>query len=180
MNKTDELLVLELQSGRKEALAELVKRWHLLFCKKAFWILKDADLSKDIAQESWQTIMEKIDTLNDTGRFGPWALRIVYSKSLDKIRALKRERENRNVLANEQSPTIDENDDNESLKKHLLKAINGLPVQQQNVLRLFYVEDYSLNEISKILNISTGTVKSRLFHAREKIKLILKNKNYEN
>ena len=61
----------------------------------------------------------------------------------------------------------------------LLKAIKKLPEQQQIVIRLFYVEDYTLKEISEILNISIGTAKSRLFHAREKLKLILKNRNYE-
>ncbi len=48
--RIDARLVEDFQSGNNEALAALVKRWHLLFCKKAFWIVKDADLSKDIAQ----------------------------------------------------------------------------------------------------------------------------------
>ena len=45
-------LVLEYQSGNVKALATLVKRRHKQFCEKAFWILKDADLAKDIAQDS--------------------------------------------------------------------------------------------------------------------------------
>jgi RNA polymerase sigma factor (sigma-70 family) len=56
------------------------------------------------------------------------------------------------------------------------KAILSLPANQQVVLRLFYTEGYSLNEISDILEIAVGTVKSRLFHGREKLKTILKNK----
>jgi len=47
-------------------------------------------------------------------------------------------------------------------------------MQQQMVIKLFYTEEYSLKEISKTLNISVGTTKSRLFHAREKLKQILK------
>ena len=53
-------------------------------------------------------------------------------------------------------------------------AISELSENQQMVLRLFYKEDYSLNEMSDILEISVGTVKSRLFHAREELKTILK------
>jgi len=64
--------------------------------------------------------------------------------------------------------------DNNTVKKKLLKAIETLSKDKQNVLRLFYVEDYSLKEISVILNISLGTVKSRLFQAREKLKTIIK------
>jgi RNA polymerase sigma-70 factor (ECF subfamily) len=68
----------------------------------------------------------------------------------------------------------------ESIKKALLKAINELPIEQQQAIRLFYVEEYSLKEIGDLLNISVGTVKSRLFHAREKLKVQFKNRNYEN
>ena len=71
-------------------------------------------------------------------------------------------------------------DDKESIKIDLLKAIQSLSINQQMVIRLFYVEEYSLKDISDTLKISVGTVKSRLFHAREKLKLILKNRNYEN
>jgi len=172
----DAKLVEAYQAGNKEALAGLVKRWHLMFCKKAFWIVKDADLSKDIAQESWQIIINKINTIKDTSSFGSWALRIVYSKSLDHLRTTSRERDRLKALANEQNTIINEPEDNESVKKQLLKAVKKLPEQQQSVVRLFYTEDYSLKEISKLLNISVGTTKSRLFHAREKLKLILKNK----
>ncbi|WP_452599421.1 RNA polymerase sigma factor [Pontimicrobium sp. MEBiC01747] len=44
---------------------------------------------------------------------------------------------------------------------------------------MFYVQDYSLKEISNVLDVSVGTIKSRLFHARERLKLILKHNNYE-
>ncbi len=56
----------------------------------------------------------------------------------------------------------------------LQQAIKSLPNNQQIVLRLFYTQEYSLLEIGNILDISVGTVKSRLFHAREKLKTILK------
>jgi RNA polymerase sigma factor (sigma-70 family) len=56
----------------------------------------------------------------------------------------------------------------------LLRAIPELTNDQQQVLRLFYTENYALNEISEMLNISVGTVKSKLFHAKEKLKTILK------
>ncbi len=180
MKKSEAVLVAEFQSGDKKALAILVKRWHKLFCEKAYWIVKDADLSKDIAQEVWQVIINKIHTLNDVNVFSSWALRIVYTKSFDALRKQSKERLNDNEYEMEQLQTNTIAEDNSSLKDALLKAIQNLPEQQQVVLKLFYTEDYSLKEISDLLNISIGTTKSRLFHAREKLKLILKNKNHEN
>ncbi|MGB1308784.1 MAG: RNA polymerase sigma factor [Oceanihabitans sp.] len=166
----DAKLVEAFQSGNKEALATLVKKWHLIFCKKAFWLVKDKDLSKDIAQDTWQTIIAKINTLQDTSNFDAWASRIVYSKSLDVLRKKNAERLKQQKYAREQPIITEDYEEKDALKAKLLKAILLLPVQQQMVIKLFYIKDYSLKEISKTLNISVGTVKSRLFHAREKLK----------
>lgn len=176
----DSELVKAFQAGNQIAMAKLVKRWHLIFCKKAYWIVKDANLSKDIAQDSWQTIMDNLHALQKPSSFKSWALRIVYSKSLDVLRNASRKRLKETEYGKSQ-PIFDEDyNENIELKEMLLKAIKDLPEQQQVVLKLFYTEDYSLKEISKLLNISEGTTKSRLFHAREKLKLILKDNNYEN
>ncbi|MDD7887010.1 RNA polymerase sigma factor [Flavivirga sp. 57AJ16] len=59
--KIDKQLVLDYQSGNKKALVFLVKRWHRLFCEKAFYILKDADVAKDVTQDCWDIIIDKID-----------------------------------------------------------------------------------------------------------------------
>ena len=180
MNKKQRLidgqLVLEYQSGNSEALAHLVKRWHKLFCEKAYWIVKDADLAKDIAQDSWKTIIDKMKDLKDPNSFGGWALRIVYTKALNSINVNKRKQEHLKAYSYEQEVINIETGDNSELKKLLFESITKLPEHQQLVIRLFYKEDYSLKEITEILNISIGTAKSRLFHAREKLKLVLKIK----
>lgn len=178
--KIDKQLVLEYQSGNKKALVFLVKRWHKLFCEKAFYILKDADAAKDITQDSWNIIIDKIRDLKTPESFGSWGMRIVYTKSLDLIKAKNRKRNELEGYKYEQTILDVKEDDNESLKSMLLQTIKKLPENQQMVIKLFYVEDYSLKEISDVLNISVGTAKSRLFHAREKLKEKLKYRNYEN
>ncbi len=172
----DAMLVTQYLSGNANALTELVKRWHKLFCEKAYWLVKDADVAKDIAQESWKTIIVKIDKLQDPKSFGAWALRIVYTKALDDINSNKRIHNNLEYYKYEQDSVADEIEVDESLKKALSKAVKNLVEHQQIVIKLFYVEEYSLKEISEILNISIGTAKSRLFHAREKLKEVLKEK----
>lgn len=170
----DKLLVVQIQSGDKVALEQLVKRWHKQFCNKAYWLVNDKAVAKDIAQESWRIIIDKIEGLKDPSQFKSWALRIVSNKSLDYLRLKGRERQNLQNYKVE-NVEIEPYEENLELKRKLLKAIQGLPVNQQIVIRLFYTESYSLKQMSAMLKISMGTVKSRLFHAREHLKKELKN-----
>ncbi|WP_397362938.1 RNA polymerase sigma factor [Olleya sp. R77988] len=173
--KIDAQLVEQFQSGNAKALTVLVKKWHKDFCIKAYWIVKDKDLAKDIAQDSWKVIIAKISDLKDAKNFGSWAMRIVYSKSFDTLREYNKQKLKQEEYA--KTHTIEDSvyQDNSLLTNRLLKAINKLSEKQQIVVKLFYVEDYSIKEISNLLNISVGTTKSRLFHAREQLKKQVKH-----
>ncbi len=183
MNKThpvsDDCLVIDFQKGNHEVIAELVKRWHKKLCNKAYWLLKDKEVAKDVTQESWNIIIAKLGELKDPKSFGAWSSKIVYTKSIDHIHKQNKERKKQREYAMENSD-FEQEENNYLLKEKLLFAIKELPYYQQNCIQLFYVENFSLKEISEIQNISVGTVKSRLFTAREKLKQLLKNKPYEN
>jgi len=169
----DALLVLQYQSGDKKALGMLVKRHHNRFCSHANWYLSDLDASKDVVQDCWGIIINKLGNLRDPNSFSSWAMRIVTRKSID---ILKQNKSKREKLKQFQYTNM-EGAHNEEKNTEIIKlqlAIKSLPNDQQIVLRLFYTQEYSLIEISNILDISVGTVKSRLFHAREKLKTNLK------
>ena len=174
-HKSDSVLVMDIQSGNYKSLVLLIERWHKELCKKAYWVVKDSDLAKDIAQECWSTVIVKIHDLKDPSSFGSWISRIVYRKALDNIKKSKRTLDMIEHLRYQQEKITESDNLVTSNENRLLKAINTLSYRQQIVVRLFYLEDYSLKKISAELNISTGTVKSRLFKARETLKQTLKN-----
>ena len=177
----DGLLVMQGQNGNKKAISLLVKRWHKKLCKQAFWYTKDMDLAKDVAQDSWGVILKNLKSLKDPNSFGSWALTITTRVAIDGIRKSKKERDHLKT----QYDTLGETthgigiDDTDDPIMSLRKAIKELPQNQQIILNLFYLEEFSIQKISDILDIVPGTVKSRLFTAREKLKIILKNRNYE-
>lgn len=75
----------------------------------------------------------------------------------------------------EENALVHEADDIQELQIQEVKAcLKLLPESQKIILELFYKENLSLSEISDILDISVGTVKSRLFTAREHLKKIIK------
>ena len=171
----DGWLVQKYQSGHKNALALLVKRWHLKLCKQAYWYTKDFDTAKDIAQDSWKVIIIKLDSLQDANKFGGWALSIVNRKSIDWIRKQKRTKNNLEAYEQTFKLTNDiEGVTEDNYSKITLNAISELPENQRVVLRMFYLQSYSIIQISEFLKISKGTVKSRLFYAREKLKTTIK------
>jgi len=175
---SDSELVLEYQAGNKKALTVLVERWHYKFCKQAYWYSKRRAEAKDIAQESWKVIMVKLMDLKDPNKFGYWALSIVCRKAIDASRKKSKTFEKQQIYHQSLNVKTHKNEAKYDAKK-IVFAIKKLPNNQQIVLRLFYTENYSLVEISELLNVSKGTVKSRLFYAREKLKSILKSINYE-
>ncbi len=170
----DEKLVEAYKAGDKKALAVLVKRWHKLFCDKAYWLVKDKEAAKDIAQDSWTIIINKINGLKEPKQFKYWAYRIVCNKATDWLRLQTKNRKSTVSYDVEIESKATKYSENNHQKQVLLKAINELPINQKTVIRLFYIESYSLKQISDLLDISVGTTKSRLFHAREKLKTTLK------
>jgi RNA polymerase sigma-70 factor (ECF subfamily) len=177
----DSWLVIQYQSGNEKGMTLLVKRWHMRFCKHAYYYTKDLDSAKDVAQDSWGVIMKRIGSLKDTNKFGSWAMAIITRKSIDWLRKRKRETTQKE-LYHDNATIISTNDiveDSENALILMRQFIAQLPKEQQLVLILFYMEEFTINEISGILQVPSGTIKSRLFKAREKLKQSLKNRNYE-
>ncbi len=178
----DEWLVLQFQSGKEKALGLLAKRWNHKIIRQAYRHTKNIEASKDIAQESWYSIVRGLTGLRNPQSFGVWALSIASKKSVDWIRANQKERKHEDYKREAQKEFNSESDDNTKQVKinAVRKAMKDLPDEQRMVLSLFYLEEYSLKEIAKIMNVPSGTVKSRLFNAREKLKKIIKKeKGYE-
>ncbi len=176
----DSLLVISYQSGDKKALELLVKRWNKKLCVQAYRYTKDWDLAKDIAQDTWHTVITKLFLLRDANSFGSWAMTIASRKALDVIKRNNKTKEiNESHVMTEGETEISPIRTKEQQIGQILKKIPELPLDQRMVLKLFYLEEYSLKEISEITGASMNTVKTRLFRAREKLKTIIKNKDDE-
>ena len=165
----DEYQVLLAQDGDKRAFELLYKRWHPKLYKFAYRLIGDRDGAQDVMQDAALTIAKNIDRLNDPKTFSSWAYVIVRRRSADyisravKARRVKSELENRPEPAEAIGP-----DDSLSLKQ----ALARLSETDRSILDLFYRDGMTGPEIASALGIPIGTVKSRLYAAREKLKSI--------
>ena len=169
----DELLVLRTQSGDVASLDVLARRWHPKLLRHAVHLTGDREGGSDVAQEAWVAIVRSLRRLQDPGRFRAWAYRIVTRKASDWIRSrVRRRRLNDRVAAEPVEAEVESSSAGAEVAQ-LRTVLAKLPADRRALLSMFYVEGMTVGEISEALSIPDGTVKSRLFHARNRLRASL-------
>jgi RNA polymerase sigma-70 factor, ECF subfamily len=131
---------------------------------------KDLDLSQDFVQEIFLKILEKKHLYDPSKKFYTWLFTIASNMCKTSYRRVPFNRISDDGYELNQSIHLNENlADKENFKQLLHESIETLEFGQKTVFVLRYMEQFSLNEIAEIMEISTGTVKSRLFYATQKI-----------
>jgi RNA polymerase sigma factor (sigma-70 family) len=168
----DELLVLAAQARQVDAFERLATRWHPRLLRHARRLTGDADGARDAVQEAWLAIARGLGRLQDPACFGAWALRITGRRCADWVTRRRRTRERFSELdaAADVAASPDELGDDLS---RVREALRGLGPEPRALMAMYYTEGLSVTEIAKVLGVPVGTVKSRLFHARERLRAAL-------
>jgi len=178
-----EWLVLEAQGGSERAFRELHDLWQHDFRRMVLVRLEHADVADDVLTEIWLGIARGLSALDDPACFPRWAFRIVQRRSADWIRKRQLDRQREQVAlsaADQLAPAPPASAAEESDEVLAMRAaIRRLPAEQQQLLHLHYELGRSIAEIADVLEIPSGTVKSRLFSIRETLKRQLERKTHE-
>ena len=164
----DELLVMEAQSGNARAFEALVSRWQKRLWQYARRLTGSPEAAWDVTQESWLGVVRGIRKLNDPARLRAWLYRIVTNKANDWIRSAAEARMPLAVA----HPTSADGPPDTDVSADLQDILRQLPVRSRVVLTLYYLEGLGLAEVAGVLDVPAGTVKSRLYHARNEFKEI--------
>ena len=181
--KTIKELVLSAKNGNKKAFDKLYKLTSNDVWFTCVSLLKDEENAKDIMQETYITAFLKLDTLKDEEKFCGWLTAIATNKSKNKLKGkveyqiddeiLIAETETDELMLPEEYITKAEK------RKVLLQIMEDtLSFNQYQVVLMFYFNELSIAEIAQALEISEGTVKSRLNSSRAKMKTAIED--YEN
>ncbi|WP_411895429.1 RNA polymerase sigma factor [Winogradskyella sp. A2] len=179
MTTNDEIILIEaINNGDTRAYALLVDRYKDLVYTLALRMLKHKEEAEEVAQDTFVKVFKSLDKFKGDSKFSTWIYRVAYNTCLDNIK--KNKKYINNVAIDEYTfnklDTIDNALDNiiKEEKSVLIKnCINKLPEDSSALLTLFYFEELSLEEISKIINVEANTVKVKLFRARKKLAVIL-------
>ena len=157
------------KKNEEQKFTELIEENKLRFYKTAKIILKNEADVYDAIQEALISIYKNYEKLENEKFFSTWATRIIINKCYD----LLRKRKNNIVPIDEfieNNPSMGQNDKYEIDESGIKQAMNFLNDDVKLIVVLYYYDNYSVKEISEIVNIPEGTVKSRLSTARKLLK----------
>jgi RNA polymerase sigma-70 factor (ECF subfamily) len=161
-------------AGDREAFGMLVERHAGQARRLARSILGNAEDADDAAQDGFLAALKALERYDPTRPFGPWLLRIVANAASDRRRRLRVRATDpipAETLTHEPGP--DQVTDRNAFHAALQGALDQLPTRQRIAVVLFDVEGYSHREIAQVVNVSEGTVRSDVFHARRALRELL-------
>ncbi|CDH91912.1 RNA polymerase sigma-70 factor [Clostridium botulinum B str. Eklund 17B (NRP)] len=167
--------IIRCKLGEKEAFQELLQTVEKNALATAYFLSGKRGIAEDILQETYMKCFMEIDKLKDPEAFKVWFFRILVrtgwkmSKKQSMLVPTDITSENEALFYNEKQNEENIIDTYET--KHIVKsAINNLSENLKTVVILYYFNDMSIEEISKVTGCFKATVKSRLFYARGALK----------
>ena len=170
----DNQLITKLQDGDLEALGFLYDRHRQMVYRTALAITGDPEVAADLLQDVFLRLHRFAHRIDTERPLTPWLYRVTanlaYSWMKHRNRLTRCLKEMAEWLSREPKTTPDHLAEQDEECRWVQRAIASLPITQRVVIVLYYVSDLSLQEISEILDIPVGTVKSRLHYGRRTLK----------
>lgn len=174
-------------SGEQKAYENLMKRYQPQIYHLMLKMVHSADEAQDLVQEAFMKAFASLPHFNYEYAFSTWLYKIASNNCIDHLRKKKLQMFSIDAPVSHQDdtyhyeiPDLTYYPDREILQKErselIRSAIDELPENYRTVIQLRHTEELSYEEISEILKIPIGTVKARLFRAREMLNKWLKGK----
>jgi RNA polymerase sigma-70 factor, ECF subfamily len=172
---SDQTLLQRYRNGDASAFRQLVVRYERPMYNAAFWVLRNTDDARDVAQTVFMRVAERSDEYDPNYKFFSWIYRMAVNEALNLLR-----RNDREVALDDDADFPDEEsaDPQRSVQdgqrsRELRSALMKMSVTDRTVLTLRHFSELSYREIGDVLDLDEKTVKSRLFEARQRLKAML-------
>lgn len=177
LSETEELLIDKAVEGDKQAFSALMNLHSRRIFGLAYEMVKDKDLANEVAQESFVKAYLSIKKFRGEAKFSSWLYRIAYRTALDILRQQKKW-----VSLSDDTQTEkkwkDETETNaiESKEAWVRQCIDNLEPEEAALVKMFYYEKMSLNDISEATGFSLSNTKVKIHRLRNKLKQLLEQK----
>ena len=187
-HKTDEELIKDFQNGNINSYNHLVYRYKDRLFNYIYQFVRDIDLAEDLLQDTFLKLYTHKNSYKEVAKFSTWIYTIAGNFSKTELRKFKRRKtyshsdlsfnENEFIIK-DKNKTPSEIFLNEGLSQSLNQCLSLLPLNFKTIIILRDIQELSYDEISTIVELPLGTVKSRINRARLKLYECLKDKGLE-
>ena len=166
-------LVASARAGDTASMARLVEMRGPRLLAHAARLVGDGEVARDIVQEAWVEILRGLNGMRNDAAFLPWALRIVSRRVAREIGRRQKARRLETDYAAEAETETPAAELTALDAAKVRAAIAALSPEQSATVALFYLEEMSVAQVAASLDVPIGTVKTRLMHARAKLRRAL-------
>ena len=177
----DQHYIEKILAGDTQTYSVLVDRYKDMVFSLALKMLRNREEAEEVAQDAFIKAYKKLNKFKGDSKFSTWLYKVVYNTCLDRIKKLKREISvvPMEEITERQLKTVDNALDlmeKQERTEMIQKCLNLLSADESALLNLFYFDELSLQEISKITGTGSNNLKVKLFRSRKKLGSILKEK----
>jgi RNA polymerase sigma-70 factor (ECF subfamily) len=169
----DNELLAAISAGSRQALEELYLGYHRRLARFLSRFTPRYENIEEIINDTFMVVWQNAKNFRCASQVSTWIIGIAYRTALKSLRRQKNHTAARS-LDDYPEQTVDPTLETE-VQDWLRRGLNQLPVEQRLTLELAYHMGHSLEEIAAITECPVGTVKARMFHAREKLRQYLPN-----
>ena len=176
----DQVLIRKILKGSKAAFEELMRKYNRRIFNFVVRMVRSEDVAVELTQDFFIKIYLVIDKYNFEYKFSTWAYRICYNLVIDHIRKNQIQPESldgdaispKEILSSENYVKDDGFRilSEEEAKSNLWRTVDRIPLKFKEVILLRYVQELKYEEIAEITDLPVGTVKNRIFKAKEILK----------
>lgn len=173
---TDVELIADAIRGREDGFEELVRRYQRPITSYVYRMLNDYEASLDVTQEVFIKVYNSLERYSSDYKFSTWLYRIAHNAAIDYMRrnsmnkqSLEAENADGTYQLQIESPNLTPEQERERTewRNEIESVVKCLPVAYRDLILLRHSQDLSYDEIAEVTGLPLGTVKNRLFRARE-------------
>ena len=181
----DQVLIKKILGGKKSSFEELMKKYNKKIFGFIFRMVRDEEIAIELTQDFFIKIFNVLAKYNFEYKFSTWAYRICYNLVIDYVRknqtyidsldddtvSQKQMLESENYISEDGFDKLAK----EELRDYIWTVVDTIPVKYRELILLRYLQGLKYDEIASITELPVGTVKNRIFKAKEILKTEIEN-----
>ncbi len=174
---TDQEFIVGILKNNQKVINSFITKYENYLYTISFTVLKNKEESEEATQDSFLKIIKSLPEFVPKCKLSTWMYTIAYRTSLDYLKKRKRTEE----LSDHEGQHVSSSEKlliDKEKKQSILQLINRLPVDERGLIRLFYLEEQSIKEISSALNLTESNIKVKLYRARKALHNHARKSNY--